>query len=82
MRLVRMCQPLVPFLCKHSAADPLEHLTLDHPDPFDNEFVPEFFKIRQCSSPEEDKGMSEPVALPAKGVLVHESIGGSLVVRG
>ena len=77
-----MCLPLVPFLSKHSAADPLEDLALDHPDPFDNEFVPEFFEVGQCSSTEEHKGVSEPVALSAKGVLVHESIGSSLVVGG
>ena len=79
------------------STDSLQDLTLDFPHPFDHQLIPvqeilicficeicgspELFKEGKRTSSEEDKGVSEPVSLPAKGVLVHEGISSSLVVR-
>ena len=75
-------RPLVPLLLEDPAAHPLEHLALDHPHPLDHQLVPELLQVGESSGPEEDEGVPEPVALPSEVVLVHESVGGSLVVGG
>jgi len=66
----------------NSAADSLEDLSLDHSDPFDDQVVTSLLKLGKSTSSEEDKGVSKPISLSVKSNLVHESICGSLVVRG
>merc|ERR1719500_1985967 len=74
--------PLVPLGGVHLAADPLEDLTLDESDPFDDKVVTGLLKLSQSTSPEEDQGVAQPVPLAVKVNLVHEGIGGGLVVAG
>merc|ERR550532_1874913 len=74
--------PLVPLLGVHITSDPLEDLSLDHPHPFDDELVTSLLQSSQSSSPEEDEGVAEPVPLPVESNLVHQSVGGDLVVAG
>merc|ERR1719500_341877 len=74
--------PLVPLGGVHLATDPLEDLTLDESDPFDDKVVTGLLKLGQSTSPEEDQGVAQPVPLAVKVNLVHEGIGGGLVVAG
>merc|ERR1711963_455123 len=60
----------------------LEYFSLDESDPFDDQVITSLLKTSKSSSSEEDKGMSQPVSLTVKSNLVHEGIGGNLVVRG
>merc|ERR1719305_1542566 len=74
--------PLGPLGGVHLATDPLEDLTLDESDPFDDKVVTGLLKLGQSTSPEEDQGVAQPVSLAVKVNLVHEGIGGGLVVAG
>merc|ERR1719367_493768 len=65
-----------------SATDPLESFSLDESDPLEDKIITSLLKLGKSSSSEEDKGVSQPVSLSVKANLVHEGIGGSLVVRG
>merc|ERR1719180_344717 len=55
--------PLVPLGGVHLAADPLEDLTLDESDPFDDKVVTSLLKLGQSTSSEEDQGVAQPVSL-------------------
>merc|ERR1719515_589903 len=74
--------PLVPLGGVHLATDPLEDLTLDHSDPFDHKVITSLLKLSQSTGPEEDQGVSQPISLTGEVDLVHEGIGGDLVVAG
>merc|ERR1719367_2759220 len=74
--------PLVELLLVDTAADPLEHLTLDHAHPLDHQLVTLLLQGTKGASAEEDKGVSEPVPLTVEGNAVHESPDGGLVVAG
>merc|ERR1719327_1550327 len=74
--------PLVELLLVDAAADPLEHLTLDHAHPLDHQLVTLLLKGTEGASAEEDKGVSKPVPLTVEGNAVHESPDGGLVVAG
>merc|ERR1719327_1468597 len=74
--------PLVELLLVDAAADPLEHLTLDHAHPLDHQLVTLLLEGTKGASAEEDKGVSEPVPLTVEGNAVHESPDGGLVVAG
>merc|ERR1719204_1498370 len=74
--------PLVELLLVDAAADPLEHLTLDHAHPLDHQLVTLLLEGTKGASAEEDKGVSEPVHLAVEGNTVHESPDGGLVVAG
>merc|ERR1719394_1620276 len=73
---------LIPLLGKDLSSGPLEYFSLDESDPFDDQVITSLLKTSKSSSSEEDKGMSQPVSLTVKSNLVHEGIGGNLVVRG
>merc|ERR1719394_2244199 len=73
---------LISLLGKDLSSGPLEHFSLDESDPFDDQVITSLLKTSKSSSSEEDKGMSQPVSLTVKSNLVHEGIGGNLVVRG
>merc|ERR1719412_1450515 len=73
---------LVSLASINPASDPLQHLTLDEAHPFDDEVITSLLKLGKRSGSEEDKGVSQPVSLPVESNLVHESIGGGLVVAG
>merc|ERR1711963_73610 len=60
----------------------LENFSLDESDPFDDQVITSLLKTSKSSSSEEDKSVSQPVSLPVKSNLVHESIGSNLVVGG
>merc|ERR1711963_258227 len=60
----------------------LENFSLDESDPFDDQVITSLLKTSKSSSSEEDKSVSQPVSLPVKSSLVHESIGSNLVVGG
>merc|ERR1719228_686866 len=66
----------------NSAADSLQDLSLDESNPFDDQVITSLLKLGKSTSSEEDKGVSKPISLSVKSNLVHESIGGGLVVRG
>merc|ERR1719156_56041 len=66
----------------NSAADSLQDLSLDKSNPFDDQVITSLLKLGKSTSSEEDKGVSKPISLSVKSNLVHESIGGGLVVRG
>merc|ERR1719471_451549 len=74
--------PLVELLLVDSSTDPLEGLSLDEPDPLDDQLVTLLLEGTKGSSTEEDKGVAEPVPLAVEGNAVHESIDSSLVVGG
>merc|ERR1712012_1329278 len=74
--------PLVELLLVDAAADPLEHLTLDHAHPLDHQLVTLLLEGTKGASAEEDKGVSEPVPLTVEGNTVHKSPDGGLVVAG
>merc|ERR1719356_78143 len=73
---------LISLLLIDTSTDSLESFSLDESDPFDDQVITSFLKLGKSSSSEEDKGVSKPVSLSVKANLVHEGIGGSLVVRG
>merc|ERR1719412_645392 len=73
---------LVPLGSINPASDPLQHLTLDEAHPFDDEVITSLLKLGKRSGSEEDKSVSQPVSLPVESNLIHESIGGGLVVAG
>merc|ERR1719225_288080 len=73
---------LISLLLVDRSTDPLEDFSLDLADPFDDEVITSLLKTGESTGSEEDKGVSQPVSLPAEADLVHESIGGSLVVAG
>ena len=50
--------PLVKLLFVDIATDPLQHLTLDHTHPLDDQLVTLFLKGTKGASAEEDKGVS------------------------
>merc|ERR1719443_268373 len=66
----------------NSATDSLESFSLDESDPLEDKIITSLLKLGKSSGSEEDKGVSKPVSLSVKANLVHEGIGGSLVVRG
>merc|ERR1719367_841363 len=74
--------PLVELLLVDAAADPLEHLTLDHAHPLDHQLVTLLLEGTEGASAEEDKGVSKPVPLTVERNAVHESPDGGLVVAG
>merc|ERR1719327_1807115 len=74
--------PLVELLLVDAAADPLEHLTLDHAHPLDHQLVTLLLEGTEGASTEEDKGVSKPVPLTVEGNAIHESPDCSLVVAG
>merc|ERR1719367_845938 len=65
-----------------SATDSLESFSLDESDPLKDQVITSLLKLGKSSGSEEDKGMSKSVSLSVETNLVHEGIGGSLVVRG
>merc|ERR1719394_35582 len=73
---------LISLLGKDLSSGPLEDLSLDESDPFDDQVITSLLKTSKSSSSEEDKSVSQPVSLTVKSNLVHEGIGGNLVVRG
>merc|ERR1719192_591458 len=73
---------LVSLASINLASDPLQHLTLDEAHPFDDEVITSLLKLGKRSGSEEDKGVSQPVSLSVESNLVHESVGGGLVVAG
>merc|ERR1719192_230139 len=73
---------LVSLASIYPASDPLQHLTLDEAHPFDDQVITGLLKLGKRSGSEEDKGVSQPVSLPIESNLVHESVGGGLVVAG
>merc|ERR1719192_1094846 len=73
---------LVSLASIYPASDPLQHLTLDEAHPFDDQVITGLLKLGKRSGSEEDKSVSQPVSLPVESDLIHESIGGSLVVAG
>merc|ERR1719400_1497 len=74
--------PLVELLLVDSSTDPLEGLSLDEPDPLDDQLVTLLLKSTKGSSAEEDEGVAEPVPLAVEGNAVHEGIDSRLVVGG
>merc|ERR1719192_872733 len=64
------------------ASNSLQHFTLDEAHPFDDQVITGLLKLGKSSSSEEDKSVSQPISLPVESDLVHESVGGSLVVAG
>merc|ERR1719150_1134942 len=50
--------------------------------PFDDQLISVFLKLGKSTSSEEDKSVAKPVSLSGEVDLVHESIGGHLVVAG
>merc|ERR1719394_1286866 len=73
---------LISLLGKDLSSGPLEYFSLDESDPFDDQVITSLLKTSKSSGSEEDKSMSQPVSLTVKSNLVHEGIGGNLVVRG
>merc|ERR1719367_2730082 len=73
---------LISLLFIDSSSGPLENFSLDESDPFDDQVITSLLKTSKSSSSEEDKSVSQPVSLPVKSNLVHESIGSNLVVGG
>merc|ERR550539_2068027 len=72
--------PLVPLLGVHITSDPLEDLSLDESHPFDDQLITSLLQTSQSASPEEDESVTEPVPLSVEADLVHQSVGGDLVV--
>merc|ERR1719297_568439 len=73
---------LISLLGVSLSLDSHVHLTLDHSQPFQDKFISLFLKLGKSSSSEEDKSVSKPISISGELDLVHESIGGDLVVRG
>merc|ERR1719367_1755495 len=73
---------LISLLLVHTSSGSLENFSLDESDPFDDQVITSLLKTSKSSSSEEDKSVSQPVSLPVKSNLVHESIGSNLVVGG
>merc|ERR1712012_1205990 len=73
---------LISLLLIDDSSSPLEHLSLDEADPFDDQVITSLLKTSKSSSSEEDKGVSQPVSVSGEVDLVHESVDSSLVVAG
>merc|ERR1719445_338288 len=73
---------LISLLLKDGGSSPLENLSLDESDPFNDQVITSLLKTGKSSSSEEDKSVSKPVSLPVKANLVHEGVRCNLVVRG
>merc|ERR1719297_681614 len=73
---------LISLLGVPLSLDSHVHLSLDHSQPFQDKFISLFLKLGKSSSSEEDKSVSKPISISGELDLVHESIGGDLVVRG
>merc|ERR1719510_405611 len=74
--------PLVPLLFVDSGPDPLKDLSLDHPHPLEHELITSLLQSSQSSGSEEDESVAQPVPLSGELDLVHQSVGGGLVVAG
>merc|ERR1719400_144954 len=73
---------LISLLSINPASDSHEDLSLDHPHPLQHEVVTSLLQTSQSAGPEEDEGVAEPVPVPVEVDLVHQSVGGGLVVAG
>merc|ERR1712012_542739 len=73
---------LISLLLIDDSSGPLEHLSLDEADPFDDQVITSLLKSSKSSGSEEDKGVSQPVSVSGEVDLVHESVDCSLVVAG
>merc|ERR1712180_203146 len=71
---------LVKLLPVDSTTDPLEHLTLKIAEKAKHDIVSALLKEGKGTSPEEDESVSQPVAFSGELDLVHEGVGGDLVV--
>merc|ERR550532_50574 len=74
--------PLISLLGINPSSDSHEDLSLDHPHPLQHEVVTSLLQTSQSAGPEEDEGVAEPVPVPVEVDLVHQSVGGGLVVAG
>merc|ERR1719195_2183612 len=74
--------PLVSLLSIDLSSDSLEDLSLDHPHPLQHEIITGLLQSSKSAGPEEDESVAEPVPIPVKANLVHQSVGGGLVVAG
>merc|ERR1719428_2452764 len=74
--------PLISLLSINSSSDSLEDLSLDHSDPLEDEVITSLLKTSQSSGSEEDEGVSQPVPVTGEVDLVHQGVGGGLVVAG
>merc|ERR1719195_1671081 len=74
--------PLVSLLGIDLSSDSLEDLSLDHPHPLQHEIITGLLQSSKSAGPEEDESVAEPVPIPVKANLVHQSVGGGLVVAG
>ena len=72
--------PLVILLLVDSPTDPFEHLTLEFPHKFDDNLISNLFQIGKSTSPVEDHGVAQPVAVPAELDFVQQRVNGDLVV--
>merc|ERR1719410_1639927 len=70
--------PLISLLSEDLSSDSHEDLSLNHPHPLQDEVITSLLQTSQSAGPEEDEGVAQPVSLPVKSNLVHQSIGGSL----
>merc|ERR1712012_1462220 len=73
---------LISLLLIDDSSGPLEHLSLDEADPFDDQVITSLLKSSKSSGSEEDKGVSQPVSVSGEVDLVHESVDSGLVVTG
>merc|ERR550532_477632 len=73
---------LISLLSINPSSDSHEDLSLDHPHPLQHEVVTSLLQTSQSAGPEEDEGVAEPVPVPVEVDLVHQSVGGGLVVAG
>merc|ERR1719412_3333032 len=73
---------LISLLSINPSSDSHEDFSLDHPHPFQDEIITSLLQTSQSAGSEEDESVAEPVSLPVKSNLVHQSVGGGLVVAG